>query len=155
MDMKGLLQQQEQSLPPELMRSLKSLEALDGQFQLISLPLQRLQYHCGYKQCFSGGSSGGFLSSLGGLASGDSSTQKTLSCLERCEAPMQNFEQVCEQRMEGLTGQMEQCLQRHGDNEQGAMDCIGRVLEPGNIQRLVQQLQGDVKGIQQKYSDLE
>ena len=67
---------------------LEEMEKLDGQLRTISLPLQKLQYYCGYKQCFGGGT--GVLPRIGGFGGGGApaDAEKTLMCLERCEAPM-------------------------------------------------------------------
>mmetsp|Transcript_36604 Transcript_36604/g.66365 ORF Transcript_36604/g.66365 Transcript_36604/m.66365 type:complete len:151 (-) Transcript_36604:56-508(-) len=150
MDLLGQLQQN-QSVPPELMQAMEALEGMDSEFRELSVPLQRLQYHCGFKQCFKGGSS----SVLGRFGmGGGSEAQKTLMCLERCEAPMQEFEEVCERRMEGLMGELEQCMKDSTDERTGSA-CVSRVLQQSRMQQLVQKLSSDVKQLQQKYSDLE
>eukprot|EP00933_Yihiella_yeosuensis_P073117 TRINITY_DN81698_c0_g1_i1.p1 TRINITY_DN81698_c0_g1~~TRINITY_DN81698_c0_g1_i1.p1 ORF type:complete len:152 (-),score=31.66 TRINITY_DN81698_c0_g1_i1:42-497(-) len=149
MDLMNTLQQQQQQLPPEMLQSLESLEKLAEEFRLISVPLQRLQYSCGYKQCFSKNSAG-----MLGFLGGGGANQKIVNCLERCEAPLHEFEEACDNRMDALAGQLEQCMSSYQD-EKGAMDCMTRTLEAGNLRRIIERLQGDVQRIQQKYSDLE
>eukprot|EP00930_Biecheleria_cincta_P073187 TRINITY_DN60504_c0_g1_i1.p1 TRINITY_DN60504_c0_g1~~TRINITY_DN60504_c0_g1_i1.p1 ORF type:complete len:153 (-),score=37.11 TRINITY_DN60504_c0_g1_i1:266-724(-) len=152
MDLLGALQQ-EQQLPPELLQVMEPLEALDSEFRAVSLPLQRLQYSCGFKRCFGGESGGGLMGRLGSFGTGGGSAQKTLLCLERCEAPIHEFEEACERRMDGLIGELEQCMQDMG--EQARLSCVSRAMEPSRLHQVVQKLSADVKNIQQKYMDLE
>eukprot|EP00928_Gymnodinium_smaydae_P074933 TRINITY_DN57950_c0_g1_i1.p1 TRINITY_DN57950_c0_g1~~TRINITY_DN57950_c0_g1_i1.p1 ORF type:complete len:158 (-),score=44.21 TRINITY_DN57950_c0_g1_i1:52-525(-) len=145
---------QDPNIPPEVANAFANLGGLDEKLRVVTLPLQRLQFICGYKQCFSGGasSSSGMLSSMFGSGSADgAAAQKTLACLERCEAPLQDFEQATERRMEGLIDRLEQCATSEPDEQRYAA-CVSRALDPSKMENLVKMLQDDVKNIQQKYN---
>lgn len=82
---------------------------MESRLQKHSLPLLKLQYKCGYQQCFSDMSSswGGMGGASGGANGGENSTErKTLDCLEKCEAPVAEFAKAVEQKVLIVTSEL-------------------------------------------------
>ncbi|CAD7946886.1 unnamed protein product [Amoebophrya sp. A120] len=148
------------AMPPELQKAMNTLENMDERLGKLSVPLLKLQYTCGFKSCFQSSlessSSWGSTSFLGGGSSsaaldhGGHNPQATLSCIERCEAPMTEFSQACETRLDGLMNKVTQCFTSNMD-ESGAEKCVRDALGDSNLRQVEDALSLDVQNIYQKY----
>lgn len=152
------------SLPPELQRALRHLEGMDQRLGKLSLPILKQQYECGFKRCIQSGSSSNMMSSWGSTSSSSdnnsSAQDPTLSCIEKCEQPMQEFSQACETRMQGLVERMTQCFSGPdmnsgaGSDNSGVETCIANALDERAILEVERGVKSDVDGICAKFSTL-
>eukprot|EP00392_Amoebophrya_sp_AT5.2_P007729 g7744.t1 len=133
------------SVPPELQQALSTLENMDERVAKFSVPLLKLQYTCGFKSCFQDK-----LGTWGASSAGGANDTETLSCLERCEAPMVEFSQACENRLDGLMNRVTQCFM--GGEEGSAEKCVRQVLAEGNMRKIEDEISSDVHTIYSKYS---
>ncbi|CAD7975887.1 unnamed protein product [Amoebophrya sp. A25] len=145
------MQDEKPDLPPELEKAMGALEGMDGKLGKLSIPLLRLQYACGFKSCFSSGASGNS-SSWGSWGGSSSSADSTLKCLEKCEAPMTEFAEACENRLDPLMSRVTQCFMMQEDSGAGAIEsCVKNALGDSAIKQVEEQISHDVNSIYSKY----
>merc|ERR1712194_442400 len=116
-----------------LQKALGEVEDLDQRVSKLTLPLVKLQYACGYKQC----------------VKGDGAGASDLSCFERCEAPLQEFAQTCESRMGKLMENLTRCFS--GPDSNALESCLAGALGGNTVRDIETNLKQDVEHIRAKY----